>query len=324
MSRSGGRWAALREETEGTPWATDLAAGCDLVLSDVADMDEVGEVASYIPALARVPAERFALSVAPVEGPAVHVGDHDEAFSIQSVSKVFTLTLAMHHHPGEIWERVGREPSGDPFNSLVQLEHEQGVPRNPFINAGAIVVADLLTQCLDDPLDRLLALVSDLAGAEVAIDGEVARSEDESGYRNRALANMMKGFGNLHGDPEAVLDTYFAQCAIAMTSDQLARALGYLANDGVDPTSGRRVLAVEQARRVNALMLTCGTYDAAGEFAFRVGIPCKSGVGGAVVGVIPHHLSACAWSPALDATGNSVRGRAALESLVTRTGLSVF
>lgn len=283
-----------------------------------------GVVASYIPALARVPADRFALSVAPLEGGAVDVGDAGVAFSVQSISKVFTLTLAMQQFEGNIWTRVGREPSGDPFNSLVQLEYESGVPRNPFINAGAIVVADILLGCLDDPLRDLVSLVSELSGAQVLVDGEVALSEAETGYRNRSLANLMKGFGNITHDIDDVLSLYFAQCSLSMTSAQLARSLGYLANDGVDPASGKRVLSVGQARRVNALMLTCGTYDAAGEFAFRVGIPCKSGVGGGIVGVIPHHLTACAWSPELDPTGNSVLGRAAMEELVTRTGLSVF
>jgi glutaminase len=161
-------------------------------------------------------------------------------------------------------------------------------------------------------------------GEDVTVDGEVAMSEADTGFRNRSLAYLMKGFGNIVHDPAAVLDVYFAQCSIAMSARQLATALRFLANDGVNPADGRQILSVSKARRVNALMLTCGTYDAAGEFAFRVGIPCKSGVGGGVVGVVPHHLAACAWSPGLDHTGNSVAGRAAMEALVDKTGLSVF
>ncbi|WP_370324558.1 glutaminase [Euzebya sp.] len=294
------------------------------VADDVRELVGVGEVADYIPALARVPADRFGMAVADLHGDLHTVGEADRPFSIQSISKVFSLILATQRFEGDLWDRVGREPSGDPFNSLVQLEHECGVPRNPFINAGAIVIADVLSSCLADPLGELVALVSELAGAEIPIDGEVARSEASTGYRNRSLANLMKAFGNIQGEPDDVLDIYFAQCALTMSARQLATALRFLANDGVDPASGHRVLDVEKARRINALMLTCGTYDAAGEFAFRVGIPCKSGVGGGIVGVIPHHLTACAWSPALDRTGNSVAGRAAIEQLVERTGLSVF
>ena len=303
----------------------DLVAGVlPDVERDVAALSEEGEVASYIPALARVEPGQFAMSVAPLQEPCQSIGAAQAPFSIQSISKVFTLTLAMQRFAGDLWTRVGREPSGDPFNSLVQLEYESGRPRNPFINAGAIVVADVLRTCLDDPLSDLVTLVSELCGEQVTVDGEVALSEDETGYRNRSLTHLMKGFDNIHNDPGSVLDVYFAQCAIAMSTRQLAIALRFLANDGVDPISGSRVLSPEKARRVNALMLTCGTYDAAGEFAFRVGIPCKSGVGGGIVGVVPHHLSACAWSPRLDPTGNSVRGRAAMEALIDRTGLSVF
>ena len=308
---------------EAAPGVGQLDTILPRIAEEVSGLTGQGRVADYIPALARVPAERFALSVNPLHSEPVHVGDHDTTFSIQSISKVFTLTLALQRFEGDLWARIGREPSGDPFNSLVQLEHEEGIPRNPFINAGAIVVADLLLTCLEDPLHELVTMVSKLAGSKIVVDGEVALSEAETGYRNRSLAHLMKGFGNITHNPEDVLDVYFAQCSLGMTSAQLARALGYLANDGVDPASGERVLEVSQARRVNALMLTCGTYDAAGEFAFRVGIPCKSGVGGGVVGIVPHHLTACAWSPGLDATGNSVKGRAALEHLVTETGLSV-
>lgn len=306
------------------PAGVPLADILPRVAEDVAPLAGQGEVATYIPALARAPADAFGLAVADLDGEVHTIGDADTPFSIQSVSKVFTLTLAMQRFEGDLWTRVGREPSGDPFNSLVQLEHEQGIPRNPFINSGAIVLADVLLDCLDDPLGEIVGLVSDLVGAPVVVDGEVALSEADTGYRNRSLANLMRGFGNLRHEPEDVLPIYFAQCALSMTARQLATALRFLANDGVDPRSGRQVLSTERARRVNALMLTCGTYDAAGEFAFRVGIPCKSGVGGGIVGVVPHHLSACTWAPALDVTGNSVMGRAALESLITHSGLSVF
>ncbi|MDH3683474.1 MAG: glutaminase [Acidimicrobiia bacterium] len=290
-----------------------------------------GEVADYIPALAEVARDRLALAVAPLAGrpesadPVLAVGAGDEAFSIQSISKIFTLTLAMQRNVGaRLWDRVGREPSGDPFNSIVLLEREEGVPRNPFINAGAILVADVLAGAGDDPIGALVSLVSELAGADIAVDERVAASEAATGYRNRSLAYLMRSFGNLVGEVEHVLDIYFQQCSLSMTARQLARATRYLANDGIDPSTGRAVLDPLDARRINALMLMAGTYDAAGAFAYEIGIPCKSGVGGGIVGIVPDQVSICAWSPALDQTGNSLAGRAMLASLVSRSGLSVF
>jgi glutaminase len=285
-----------------------------------------GRVASYIPALARVSPLRFGIALRTCDGPEAAAGDADTAFSIQSMSKVFTLTLAMRGLGETLWQRIGREPSGSPFNSLVQLETERGIPRNPFINAGAIAVADrLLSQFGSEALAHVLDLLSSLCGEAIDIDPEVAQSEADTGFRNTALANFMRGFGTLDNEPQRVLDVYFRQCAISMTCRQVARAAGYLCRDGVHPYDGsQHVVSETQARRVNSLMLTCGTYDAAGEFAFRIGLPCKSGVGGGIVAVVPDRLSLCVWSPALDNTGNSQLGRKALELFVARTGLSVF
>jgi glutaminase len=222
-----------------------------------------------------------------------------------------------------LWERIGREPSGNPFNSLVQLEAEHGIPRNPFINAGALAVTDRLVS-LFDAKAQMLALLSSLCGEPVTCDEEVAASEAASGFRNFALANFMKSFGRLDNEVAAVLDVYFHHCAIRMSCLQLARAAGYLCRDGAHPYAGPQVLTERQARRVNALMLTCGTYDAAGEFAFRIGLPCKSGVGGGIVAVVPDRLTLCVWSPALEASGNSLLGMKALELFTAKTGLSVF
>jgi glutaminase len=284
-----------------------------------------GKVASYIPALARVPAERFGIALRTCDGVEACAGDAAEPFSIQSVSKLFTLTLAMQHLGEGLWERIGREPSGNPFNSLVQLESEHGKPRNPFINAGAIAVADrLLSRCGNARAD-LLALLSGLAGEAIGFDDEVAASEAETGYRNYALANFMKSFGKLDNDVDPVLDLYFHQCAIRMSCVQLARAAGFLCRDGAHPLAGRPAVTTErQTRRINALMLTCGTYDAAGDVAFSIGLPCKSGVGGGIVAVVPDRLTLAVWSPALDTTGNSLLGMKALELFVGMTGLSVF
>jgi glutaminase len=286
-------------------------------------MGTQGKVASYIPALARVSPLQFGIALRTCAGEQAAAGDSATPFSIQSVSKVFSLTLAIRALDEALWERIGREPSGSPFNSLVQLETERGIPRNPFINAGAIAVADRLVS-QGDALGQILALLSSLSGEPVAVDPEVARSEGDTGFRNAALANFMKGFGTLDNGTAEVLDVYFHQCAIAMTCEQLARAAGYLCRDGQHPLDGSPVIAEAQARRINALMLTCGTYDAAGEFAFRIGLPCKSGVGGGIVAVVPDRLSLCVWSPALDGTGNSFLGRKTLELFVAKTGLSVF
>ncbi|HUD33039.1 MAG TPA: glutaminase [Variovorax sp.] len=304
-----------------------------------------GTVAAYIPALARVPAERFGIALRTHDGEEACAGDARTPFSIQSVSKLFTLTLAMRCLGDRLWERIGREPSGNPFNSLVQLEFEAGRPRNPFINAGALAVADrLVTQaragaCGDGPRDArddLLALMSDLAGEAVAFDAEVAASEAATGFRNVALVNFMKSFGKIDNDVADVLDMYFHQCAIRMSCAQLARAAGFLCRDGAHPLGRGRatgggggadagnVVTDRQARRINALMLTCGTYDAAGDVAFSIGLPCKSGVGGGIVAVVPDRLTLCVWSPALDAAGNSLLGLKALELFVGKTGLSVF
>ncbi|MGV3679972.1 MAG: glutaminase [Acidovorax sp.] len=282
-----------------------------------------GQVADYIPALARVPAAQFGIALRTCDGQEACAGDGAVPFSIQSISKLFALTLGMGALGGQLWERIGREPSGNPFNSLVQLEAEQGTPRNPFINAGAIAVTDRLVS-QGDAKAAMLQLLSGLCNEPVHFDEEVAASEADTGFRNIALANFMKSFGKIDNDVATVLDAYFHHCAVRMSCLQLARATGYLCRDGRHPFGGEPLLTERQTRRINALMLTCGTYDAAGEFAFRIGLPCKSGVGGGIVAVVPDRLSLCVWSPALDRTGNSLLGMRALELFTARTGLSVF
>ena len=313
----------------GTP--VGLSEGVEMAAEVARAAEGQGEVAHYIAPLAAVEPTRFALVASELDGTEHHEGDVDHAFAIQSISKVFSLVLALRAADqegsgveDELWCRVGREPSGDPFNSLVQLERERGIPRNPMINAGAIVVDDVLLHHLDDPVAETCSLLSELCGEEVGLDREVLEAEQGASHRNRSLAHLMADFGNLHHDLQDVLDSYIGACAISMSSRQLARAARFLANDGMDPATGRRVLAAPLARRVNALMLTCGTYDAAGEFAFSVGLPCKSGVAGAILAIAPDRLAACAWSPPLDTAGNSVAGRIALHELAERCDLSVF
>jgi glutaminase len=324
-----------REVTEGIDAErADPDADLDEVLADVVAVarpyTSKGEVATYIPSLADADPDQLGVAVADLDGNEHHAGDAEVAFPIQSMSKVFSLVLAMQKArdgegvASELWERVGREPSGDPFNSLVQLERERGIPRNPMINPGALVVDDVLLDHCDDPPAEAQELLSELAGSEVRIDETVLGSEEDSSHRNRAIANLMKSFGNINNDVDDVLRSYTHQCSFAMTCTQLARAVRFLANDGVDPASGRTVVPAKLARRVNAIMLTCGTYDAAGEFAFNVGLPCKSGVAGSIMGVAPERLGICVWSPPLDVQGNSLAGRVALHELSERLDLSIF
>jgi glutaminase len=274
--------------------------------------------------------DAFGIVMAELDGTEHAHGDTDECFPIQSISKMFALVLAMQKVDAtsavadELWSRVNREPSGDPFNSLVQLEHEKGIPRNPMINSGALVVDDILLSFCDDPKQQMTDLLSELAGESVEPDPEVAGAELESAHRNLAVANLMASFGNLRHPVEEVLDLYVHQCALSMSTRQLARATRFLANDGIDPASGDLVLSDVLSRRVNSLMLTCGTYDAAGAFAFEVGLPCKSGVAGGIVGVVPDRMGVCVWSPALDDTGNSRGGREALHVLAEQLHLSIF
>ena len=281
-------------------------------------------MADYIPLLARADPSRFGLAMADLEGGLCGTGDDQESFSIQSISKVFALALTLPHLGEPLWRRVGKEPSGNPFNSLVQLEYERGLPRNPFINAGALVVTDALLSLTGDACGTVLAFLQAQAGpGQVAVDEDIAESEWQHRDRNAALAHFMKSFGNLHNPVDEVLRHYFRQCAIRMNCRQLARAGLFLANHGLCP-DGRRLLTRSQAKQINAIMLTCGTYDAAGEFAFRIGVPSKSGVGGGIIAVIPDRLSLCVWSPALGNSGNSIVGMRALELFVEKTRLSVF
>jgi glutaminase len=286
-----------------------------------------GKVADYIPALARVDGNRFGMSVITVEGETAEFADGWMPFSIQSISKVFTLAMALSRQGDTLWGRVGREPSGSRFNSIVQLEAEGGIPRNPFINAGAIVVTDavLAGRPPAEAIDDIRNTMRLLSGADtIDVDAEVARSEAATGFRNFSLAYFMRGFDNLRSPVEDVLDTYFHQCALRITCRQLARAGLFLANEGTDPLTGEKILGAEHARRINAIMMTCGHYDASGDFAFQVGLPGKSGVGGGILCIVPDKAAVAVWSPGLNANGNSQVGTLALERLASRMNWSVF
>lgn len=295
------------------------------IRGDVTPLLEKGAVAAYIPELADVDPRQFGMAVHTIDGEVAQAGAATVPFSVQSVSKLFTLTLAMQLEPETLWQRIGREPSGTPFNSLVQLEHENGIPRNPFINAGALVVADVLLAHFRDPVAAVLDFVRARSGNErIDYDRAVAGSEARSGHRNRALAHFLASYGNLHNDADAVLNAYFHHCALRMSCADLARCGLYLANRGIDPFSGVTVTTPNQAKYINSLLLTCGTYDAVGDFAYRVGLPAKSGVGGGILAVMPGHFCVCVWSPGLNRSGNSLAGTQALDWFTTRTGMSIF
>ena len=286
-----------------------------------------GRVADYIPALARVDPRHFGIAVVTCDGRTAAAGDTEMPFSIQSISKVFTLTLALEKLGRDLWARVGREPSGSRFNSIVQLEQEKGVPRNPLINAGALVVTDALLAG-GDPSAAITEITEFMRqqaeDQSVSVDPEVADSEEQTGFRNASLANFLCAFGNLHSSVPDVLRVYFNQCALHMNCRQLARAGLFLAHGGIDPINHVKVTTPVRTRRINAVMMTCGHYDASGEFAFRVGLPGKSGVGGGILAIAPGRAAIAVWSPGLNRSGTSLVGTLALERLVSLTKWSVF
>lgn len=283
-----------------------------------------GMVADYIPQLSGIDPGKYGLCLTPVAGDQICAGDADEKFSVQSISKIFAVALAIALRGEDIWKRVGVEPSGNPFNSLVQLEYEKGIPRNPLINAGALVISDILLTHLKEPRQVFLNFVTALCGGEkIQINPAVAESEKLSGFKNSSMAFFLKSFNNLDNEVQDVLDFYFFQCAIEMSCRELSQSFQLFAKGGVAP-DGKRILTISQTKRLNALMQTCGFYDESGDFAYRVGLPGKSGVGGGIVAVHPGQYSIAVWSPPLNKKGNSVKGMQTLELLTTKSGMSIF
>lgn len=283
-----------------------------------------GKQADYIPALAKVDPDQYGIALKTVDGQAYSHMQADTRFSIQSISKVFAVAMGLAVKGESLWKLVGKEPSGTAFNSLVQLEVEKGKPRNPFINAGAIVVADLLMSELSDPEREFIDFVRELSGSpDVDYNMEVAVSEREKGYLNAAIANLLKYHGTIENDIEDVLMFYFKMCSVEMSCNELAQAFLAFTNYRPFDYSGFK-LTSSQIKRLNAVMQTCGFYDEAGEFSYLVGLPGKSGVGGGIVAVYPHRYSVAVWSPRLNSKGNSVMGMKALELLTTYTQESIF
>jgi len=304
---------------------TDYQGILNRIYDEIQPLLGQGKVADYIPALAEKDSHKFGMVIKLIDGTTFKIGDAEEQFSIQSISKVLTLTTVVKESVDFLKTRCGKEPSGTPFNSLVQLEYENGIPRNPFINAGALVTTDQMYTNFNNPKSDFLKFVRKISGdKDISYNEKIARSEEQTGYRNAALVNLMKDFNNIDNDVDKVLDTYFHQCSLEMNCEQLCDTFSFLANRGVNPKTGERILSIRRAKRINAIMLTCGTYDAVGDVAYRVGIPAKSGVGGGIVALVPGELTVAVWSPGLDKKGNSLAGIKALELFTTYADNSIF
>jgi glutaminase len=294
------------------------------IQKEIQNYPSIGTVTTTIPELAKVNPSKFGMHLTTINNENYKVGDSQERFSIQSISKVLTVALAFSFLDEKVWQRVGVEPSGTAFNSLIQLEYEKGVPRNPFINSGAIVIADILLSCLKNPKEDFLTFIRMISGSSsIDYNYVVAQSEKDNRFRNAALANFLKSFGNIENEVDEVLDFYFHQCAIEMNCEELASSFFFFANEG-KTKFGKQVLTKSQVKRLNAVMQTCGFYDESGEFTYRVGLPGKSGIGGGIVALYPNQFVVATWSPKLNKKGNSELGMHALELLTTKTGMSVF
>lgn len=288
-------------------------------------LKDKGQLATYIPELANVNETKFGVHVMNIDGSNFGFGNNLEKFSIQSISKVLSLTLAYKIIGEKLWDRIDVEPTGTRFDSLLLLETNKGMPRNPFVNAGALVICDILISHLDDAKMGFLEFLRDLSKIpDLEYSDKIADSEKAHGYRNAALCNFIKSFGNIENEPEEVLDFYFDMCSVEMSCHQLSQTFSFLANGGRSMTTGKQIISKKQSKRINALMLTCGFYDESGEFAFRVGLPGKSGVGGGIVALYPNNYTIAVWSPRLNATGNSYKGMKLLENVTTHSELSIF
>ncbi|WP_299670227.1 glutaminase [uncultured Polaribacter sp.] len=295
------------------------------IYSDLKSIEDTGKVANYIPELGSISADNFGINITTIDTKSFGIGNYKDKFSIQSISKILCLTLAYKLEGEKLWERIDVEPSGNPFNSLLQLESDCGKPRNPFINAGAIVVCDILISHLKSPKENFLSFCRDISNnTTLHYSEKVAKSEKKTGFRNVALCNFIKSFDNIKNNVDEVLDFYFHICSLEMSCKELSQIFLFLTDDNFRNHKGDRILTMAQAKRVNAIMLTCGFYDESGEFAFRVGLPGKSGVGGGIVAIHPDKYCIAVWSPKLNKKGNSYKGMLFLEKFTTKTASSIF
>ena len=296
----------------------------DQLYNALSSEKNTGKVADYIPGLDHVNPDALGLCLTDIHNNSVISGDANTPFSLQSIGKVLSLTLAFKTVGDELWQRVGVEPSGNAFNSLIQLEVEKGIPRNPFINAGALVICDVLLSELKKPKAELKYFIQSLCPTSIRFNETVAEAEAQTSSRNLALLHLMKDFSNIQNDPQDVLKLYCFLCSLEMTCLQLSQTFLFLANQGVNPFLKEDVLDSSKTKRINAVMQLCGFYDEAGEFAFRVGLPGKSGVGGGIIALHPGLYTIAVWSPPLNNKGNSSKGIKALEALTTMTEQSIF
>jgi glutaminase len=292
---------------------------------EVKNLPDTGTLANYIPELALIDARNFGIHITNTDKLSFGIGDFDKKFSIQSISKLLSLALAYKLEGEKLWERVDVEPSGNPFNSFLQLETDSGKPRNPFINSGAIVVCDVLLSHLKNPKEDFLNFCREISkNPSLNYNEKVAQSEKDTGFRNIAICNFIKSFDNIKNEVAAVIDFYFHICSLEMSCKELSEIFLFLADDDFTTPKGNSILTMSQAKRVNAIMLTCGFYDESGEFAFRVGLPGKSGVGGGIVAIHPDKYCIAVWSPKLNEQSNSYKGMLFLEKFTTRTASSIF
>jgi len=295
------------------------------VYQNVKTSENKGKLPSYIPELANVNPEHFAIHLSTIDNFEFGIGNYTEKFSIQSIAKVLLLCLAFKIVGEKLWDRLGVEPSGTAFNSLSQLELDNGIPRNPFINAGAIVICDILITHLNHHKEDFLEFCRNISyNQDLNYSEKIVNSEKSVGYRNVALCNFIKSFGNIMNEPEEVLDFYYSICSLEMSCKELSKIFLFLANDDFRASNNTRILTMSQAKRINAIMQTCGFYDESGEFAFKVGLPGKSGVGGGIIAVHPNNYCIAVWSPKLNEKGNSYRGMKFLEDFTTKTESSIF
>ena len=305
------------------PGHTHLRKTLDRLHKKYGDCHE-GDVATYIPELAKANPDHFGVAVVGVDGNVYEAGETSAEFTIQSISKAFVFGLAVETHGRDaVLKRVGVEPSGDAFNSLELRSSRK--PFNPMINAGAITDTGMVMGAsVKERMNKILRLLSDAAGRELRVDESVYRSEKETGHRNRAIGHLLKNVDLIDGEVDEVLDLYFQQCSVLLNARDLAVMGATLANLGTNPVTGKEVLSFDSVRDVLSVMFTCGMYDFAGEWAFRVGIPAKSGVGGGILAVINRQLGIGTYSPRLDSMGNSVRGIRLCTDLAEEMGLHVF
>jgi len=295
------------------------------VYRNVDQLEDKGQLASFIPELANVDSEKFGVHISTIDQINFGLGNCYDKFSIQSIAKVLSLCLAYSIIGEDIWKRLGVEPSGTGFNSLVQLEADQGIPRNPFINSGAIVISDILISSLTNPKEEFLAFVRSISNnSEINYSDKISASEKSIGYRNAALCNFIKSYGNIKNNPSDVLDFYYDLCSLEMNCKELSELFLFLANNGCKILDNTSILSKSQSKRINALMQTCGFYDESGEFAFKVGLPGKSGVGGGIIAIHPNKYTIAVWSPKLNEKGNSYKGMTFLEEFTTKSQLSIF